>query len=474
MEKINNDKNSHPKGVDHNQNIRSNGFYTETIINKKGFMSRFVVPFFVTLLCIVLSVCIIIITMILVKRYHNPDLKFPIIDLLEEPKISPSPSSPILNGNNKPPEEKDPDVKDPEDPESVITKYKDVVRIEVLPFEASPGIISAIENIMPSIAYIRCIYVEEQTTIIREASALIISEDGYMITSQSAIEGVCEENRTNFRENSQIEVYVNFDFNKKYYARLEGRDLVNGIALLKIDTKSVLNYAEYGDSDKLVIGESVLAVASGNSQSKGYVSAGIVSKLSHTFNDIILTSNETPEEILYNIGVTAHQNMQTDGGVITDLKGQVVGLSIYSCFGSDDPSFRILPINKVTEIIENFEIESLNNKFKANLSIGIDREIQELNIQAEEGEEQEVIKGVRVLHVGYAGPAFNKGLAKDDIIVSINDISFESPEGFMDLKNSYEPGDIVSLTVYRPEEDDDGIIESYTVQIIEIALDKEK
>jgi S1-C subfamily serine protease len=60
-----------------------------------------------------------------------------------------------------------------------------------------------------------------------------------------------------------------------------------------------------------------------------------------------------------------------------------------------------------------------------------------------------------VSYVGYGTPAFYSGLRVGDMIISINDVYVNSAENFIELKNTYLPGESLELTVYRRNETGD-------------------
>lgn len=430
--------------------IKNNGYYTETIkTQKKSFVSRIILPLFICILCITLSVCAAALTVFYVRKINQPDTDLLFIN---NPIQSPEP----VNTDNPVPtetQEVDTDTRPDEIRENlVITTYRDISRVEVTPLEVDSTISDAVQKIMPSIAYLKCMYADEKGVHMTEASALIISNDGYMITANSVIEPLCYDKSNEFKENCSISVFVDFDFNILYSAKVIGRDKTNNVALLKIDCDRHLQFIEYGDSDKLYLGETVIAVASGNNAFKGQVSAGIVTGLSYTFHDRILSDSETPKDILYMINTSAVMTGSNNGGALVNKKGQVVALTVFMKDEQQNGFYKAIPIYKVKEASENLEVKPYNEEVTPNMGIGLSAETRNFATTSEEDQKTIYVKVISVSYVGYGTPAFYSGLRAGDLIESINGEYISSAENFLELKNTYLPGDNLDLAVYRRNE----------------------
>jgi serine protease Do len=134
-------------------------------------------------------------------------------------------------------------------------------------------------------------------------SGFVISADGYIVTNNHVIEGADE-------------IEIEFFSGKKLDAKLIGTDLKTDIALLKVESDTPLPFVNFGDSDKMRVGDWVVAM--GNPLGQGFsVSAGIVSarnrELSGTYDDFIQTD--------------AAINRGNSGGPLFNLDGQVIGVN---------------------------------------------------------------------------------------------------------------------------------------------------
>jgi serine protease Do len=134
-------------------------------------------------------------------------------------------------------------------------------------------------------------------------SGFVISEDGYIVTNNHVIDGADE-------------IKVEFYSGETLDAKLVGTDPNTDIALLKVESDEPLPFVKFGDSDKMRVGDWVMAM--GNPLGQGFsVSAGIVSArnraLSGSYDDFIQTD--------------AAINRGNSGGPLFNLDGQVIGVN---------------------------------------------------------------------------------------------------------------------------------------------------
>jgi S1-C subfamily serine protease len=167
---------------------------------------------------------------------------------------------------------------------------------------------------------------------------------GFFINAQGQI-------LTNFHVVSGSEqLTVTTSDKKNYKARLLDKDPSNDLALIQIDAKPGMNipFLRLGDSDKVQIGQKVLAI--GNPFGlEGTLTTGIVSSLSRTIGD------ENGRELEGMIQTDASINPGNSGGPLLDSQGNVIGINtaIYGAQGSIGIGFA-MPINRARELVEAF------------------------------------------------------------------------------------------------------------------------
>jgi len=255
-------------------------------------------------------------------------------------------------------------------------------------------------------------------------SGVIISEDGYVVTNNHVIQNATE-----------LEVTLNN--NKSYKATVVGTDSKMDIALLKLETQAdeKFNYAVFGNSDSIRVGEWVLAV--GNPYNlNSTVTAGIVSaKARNLTNDGIQSFIQTDAAI----------NPGNSGGALVNVRGELIGINtmISSTTGSYVGYAFAVPSNITKKIIE--DLMQFGNVQHA--AIGI--EGGELNAAAAKELNLDVTQGFYVNSVTKDSGAEKAGIKKGDVIVQLDDQKINSFSALSSYLNSKRPNDIISVTFLR-------------------------
>jgi serine protease Do len=237
-------------------------------------------------------------------------------------------------------------------------------------------------------------------------SGFIIDPEGYVVTNNHVIDGA-----------QKITVTLASGENLK--AKLIGRDARTDLALLKVDTDKKLPFVPFGDSDKMRVGDWVLAV--GNPFGLGgTVTAGIVSARGrHLEGDSIVDFLQTDAPI----------NRGNSGGPTFDTDGEVVGVNtaIYSPNGGSVGLGFAIPSNVVKKVVADLrEHGSVNRGW-----LGV--QIQPVTPDLAEGLGLKKPEGALVASVVPDSPAAKAGLAAGDVIMSWNGESVETPSELVRL-----------------------------------------
>lgn len=159
-------------------------------------------------------------------------------------------------------------------------------------------------------------------------SGFIVSEDGYILTNHHVIDGADE-------------VIVRMSNRKEFVAKIIGSDQASDVAVLKVDAED-LPVLQFGDSDKLKVGEWVLAIGSpfGFDHS---VTAGIVSAKGRS-----LPSDNYVPFIQTDVAI----NPGNSGGPLFNLDGEVIGINsqIYSRTGGFMGLSFAIPIEMAVDV----------------------------------------------------------------------------------------------------------------------------
>lgn len=256
-------------------------------------------------------------------------------------------------------------------------------------------------------------------------SGVVISPDGYIVTNNHVVEGA-----------SKIE--VTFNDKHKRTATIIGNDPSTDLALIKVDAKD-LEYLTFADSDQVRVGEWVLAVGNPFNLTST-VTAGIVSAKARNIN--ILGDGSTIESF---IQTDAAINPGNSGGALVNMDGDLVGVNaaIASRTGSYEGYSFAIPSNIVKKVVEDF----LQYGVLQRAYIGVS--IAEITEELAEAKDIEVTSGVYVVDVHENGGAKAAGIKKDDIILSVNNITVNSNAQLIGVVGQYRPGDKVEVKLQR-------------------------
>jgi Do/DeqQ family serine protease len=256
-------------------------------------------------------------------------------------------------------------------------------------------------------------------------SGVIIREDGYIVTNNHVIEGA-----------TQIEVTLNS--NQTYPATLVGTDPATDVALLKIDA-SDLPVIPFGDSDKLRLGEWVIAIGSPYDL-RSTITAGIVSAKGRSM------PNYTGEfKIESFIQTDAAVNPGNSGGALVDKAGNLVGINtaIISQTGSYTGYSFAVPSNIVKKIV--YDLMDFGSVKRALLGITMqpidDKIAKELKLSS--------LNGVYIVEVSKGGAAEKAGIKAGDVLIAVDSIKITTPSSVQEVISRFSPGDKAELTVLR-------------------------
>lgn len=260
-------------------------------------------------------------------------------------------------------------------------------------------------------------------------SGVIISPDGYIVTNNHVIDGA-----------DRLEVTLND--NRSFNATVIGHDPSTDLALIKIDT-SDLPVIPMGDSDKLKIGEWVLAV--GNPFGfTSTVTTGIVSAKARSISNVTRSRGNMGIESY--IQTDAAVNPGNSGGALVNLKGELVGINtaIYSNTGSYSGYSFAIPTSIVKKIVS--DIRQYGAVQRAVLGISISDLTPGL---AKDKDITAVTEGVYVGSVNDRSSAREAGIAEGDVIVDINGVAVKNSAALQEQVARYRPGDKITVKYYR-------------------------
>lgn len=224
-------------------------------------------------------------------------------------------------------------------------------------------------------------------------SGFIVDKEGYIITNHHVVK-------------RGDEIMVKLHDNTEIPAKIVGTDPKTDIALLKIDSSKPLQPVKFGDSDKLRVGQRVIAVGNPMGLS-ATVTSGIVSSKSRDINlNASIVDNFIQTDAAINPG--------NSGGPMFNLSGEVVGVNTAIISNSAGGNIGIgfaIPSNIASNIMEQLK---KHGKVKRGL-LGI--MIQDISPDIAEGLDIKDLDGVLVVGVINGGSGDKAGVKVGDVIV---------------------------------------------------------
>ena len=260
-------------------------------------------------------------------------------------------------------------------------------------------------------------------------SGFIISADGLIITNKHVV--------------GDIEAtYTVLSSNKKKYEVINIlRDPLNDLAILKINARN-LNPLELGDSSKLKLGQTVIAIGTPLGEFTNTVTSGIVSGLGRGIT--AGSPFESYVEKLDNVIQTdAAISPGNSGGPLLNSKGLVIGINTAIASGGQNIGFAI-PSNVVAELVLNFK--QRGSTFERPF-LGVRYSL----IDQETAKSNNIKQGAYVVNIIADSPADIAGIVKEDIIISIDGqkISDENEGTLANIILNKKIGQKINLEIFR-------------------------
>jgi serine protease Do len=253
-------------------------------------------------------------------------------------------------------------------------------------------------------------------------SGFLIDPDGYILTNNHVVENA-----------TKVQVRVNGK--DDYDAKIVGRDPATDLALLKIDGKAPFPTLPLGDSDKVRVGEWVMAVGDPLGFEKT-VTVGVVSGKGRWAG---LSQATSAFESL--IQTDAAINFGNSGGPLLNTAGEVIGINTAISRFAQNIGFAV-PINVAKRLLPQLKQGKVVRGFLGITIASVDRKLQEAyGLKSAEGAIVQSVEPGR--------PGDKAGLKHEDIIVKVDDAPVKTNRDLIDYVSSRKPGTKVTITFIR-------------------------
>jgi len=262
-------------------------------------------------------------------------------------------------------------------------------------------------------------------------SGFILDKDGFILTNNHVVE-------------KTEEIEVTLSDGKVFTAEIVGRDPKTDLALIRIDSKSPLKPIPLGDSEKLQVGDWVVAIGSpfglGNTVTAGIVSAKYRHIGAGAYDDFIQTD--------------ASINPGNSGGPLLNTAGEVVGINtaIFSQTGGNIGIGFAIPVNMAKKLVPQLKEGKVVRGW-----LGV--MIQQITPQLKEKLGLETDRGALVADVTEDGPADKAGIRRGDVIVSFDGKEIKEMRDLPFIVSTTPVGKKVNVEVVRKGEKREFMVE---------------
>ncbi|MCQ2514404.1 MAG: trypsin-like peptidase domain-containing protein [Ruminococcus sp.] len=258
-----------------------------------------------------------------------------------------------------------------------------------------------------------------------QGSGIILTSDGYVLTNSHVID--------NSKTAYLIQVVLaNGD---TYNAGVVGYDTRTDIAVLKMDNAKDLKYAEFGNSDQIILGEDILAVGNpGGLDYQNSITKGVVSAINRELSATSLVKY---------IQTDAAINPGNSGGPVVNMYGQVIGIATAKIVSEQYEGMGFaIPTNTAKTIADSL----IRNGYVAGrVKIGI----VGTAVNSYNSISDEIPNGILVSSISKGGPCENSGLKADDsVITSAGGAKIESFADIYNVLEKYKAGDKLEIKYY--------------------------
>lgn len=273
-------------------------------------------------------------------------------------------------------------------------------------------------------------------------SGVIVDKNGYILTNNHVIRGADE-------------IIIKLSDRREFKGRVVGSDPKTDIAVIKIDADR-LPIIKWGDSDRLRVGEMVIAIGNpfGLNQT---VTSGIVSATGRA-----------------NVGIADYEDfIQTDaainpgnsGGALVNIRGELVGINtaIFSTSGGYQGIGFAIPSNMARSVMEN--LVKKGRVIRGWLGLTVQQLTPELARQFNLKEE----RGVLVADIAENSPAFKAGIKRGDVIIEFDGREINDPAVLRNIAASSPPGREAIVKVIS-----NGALKSVKITIAELPAERPK
>ncbi len=263
-------------------------------------------------------------------------------------------------------------------------------------------------------------------------TGFIVTSDGLIATNKHVVDG-------------GKDFTITTSDSKSYPGVVVSKDPVTDLALIKIEARG-LPVADLGDSDKIQVGQWVIAVGNALGELQNSVTVGVISALERKATPTDASGKVENLDGLFQTDTAI--NPGNSGGPLVNLKGQVIGINTAIAGNAQNIGFAI-QVNELKKALDSYR----ENGKIVRPYIGV--RYQALTKAVASSLKLTVEKGALIIGsstapaIAAGSPAEKAGLKENDVITRVDNQEITETNTLGRITRKYNPGDKVTLTVLR-------------------------
>ena len=259
------------------------------------------------------------------------------------------------------------------------------------------------------------------------SGVIVDARKGYILTNNHVVEDM---------DNIKVKLFDK----REYKAKIMGTDPKSDLAILKIEADN-LRELKLGNSDKLRVGEWVMAVGSPFSENLSHtVTTGIVSAMGRS--NII--RGQSYEDF---IQTDAAINPGNSGGALLNMKGELIGINTAIATGGYEKGNRGVGFAIPSNMSKRIMSDLIDKGYVTRSWLGV--YIQPLDADAAKALEMESRDGALITQVVQDSPAELAGIEEGDVIVKFDNKKISDPSNLRNIVSLMPPGSKSDIVIFR-------------------------
>jgi S1-C subfamily serine protease len=261
-----------------------------------------------------------------------------------------------------------------------------------------------------------------------QGSGVVIDPRGYVVTNNHVISEAA-------KDPVKYQIKVVFNNGKEVQANLTGRDPKTDIAVLKVDGVNDLTPARLGDSDKLTVGEEVIA-AGAPLGLRSTVTHGIVSALHRAVSTGPPGGDDDTDSVLDAVQIDAPINKGNAGGPLIDMNSEVIGINAAGSGGGGSIGLNYaIPVNEVKSVTDAL----IRDGKIVHPTLGL----------TAKSVSDAIATGAKVANVVVGSPAERGGIIENDVIVRVGNRPIVDADEYVVAVRQLQIGQDAPIEVVR-------------------------